>query len=293
MNKFLTILLITLITGMAFSKDFYFYKGKRIDLKPREDKISIILNNENYSEISVKESFKSFLKTGDKLTKVTDKIYLLTFSSPETQIDIQNRISLIMDQKSIVKFSSKTYYGTSRKVIMLPSDRINLRLKNSRDKEKLLSLNILNNCSVAGFSKDERNFIIKTNDNNSIDILDITDIYFNSGLFEYAEPDFVYPEKCLLLSVPNDQYFSSQWALLNTGQLLSTGSSFSLYGDAPTVNGIPGADMNVSAAWDYTTGSEKKRDICCLDMMHLMIWMDQQLMLEITEHPRLDSQEQL
>lgn len=256
MNKFLTILFITLISGMAFSKDFYFYKGKRIDLKPREDKISIILNNENYSEITVKESFKNILKAGDKLTKVTDKIYLLTFSSPETQTDIQNRISLIMDQKSIVKFSSKTYYGTSRKVIMLPSDRINLRLKNSRDKEKLLSLNILNNCSLDGFSKDERNFIIKTNDNNSIDILDITDIFFNSGLFEYAEPDFIYPEKCLLLSVPNDQYFSSQWALLNTGQLLSTGSSFSLYGDAPTVNGIPGADMNVSAAWDFTTGSE-------------------------------------
>ena len=99
MNKFLTILFITLISGMAFSKDFYFYKDKRIDLKPREDKISIILNNENYSEISVKESFKSILKAGDKLTKVTDKIYLLTFSSPETQTDIQNRISLIMDQK--------------------------------------------------------------------------------------------------------------------------------------------------------------------------------------------------
>ena len=109
MNKFLTILFITLISGMAFSKDFYFYKGKRIDLKPREDKISIILNNENYSEISVKESFKSFLKTGDKLTKVTDKIYLLTFSSPKTQINIHNRIILINDQKSNVKLTKKTY----------------------------------------------------------------------------------------------------------------------------------------------------------------------------------------
>ncbi|MBS1550976.1 MAG: S8 family serine peptidase [Bacteroidetes bacterium] len=256
MNKFLTILLITLLSGTAVPKDYYFYKGKRIDLKPREDKISIILNKETFSELSVRENFRSILKTGDKLTKITNKIYLLTFKLPETQDEILNRIKLVMDQTSIVKSSAKVYYGTSKKVTMLLSDRINLRLRNSRDKEKLFSLNILNNCSVAGNSKDERNFTIKTNDNITSDILDLADKYFNSGLFEYSEPDFIYPEGCLMLSVPNDQYFNSQWALTNTGQLLSTGSAFSMYGDASTVNGIPGSDMNVPAAWDFTTGSE-------------------------------------
>jgi len=37
---------------------------------------------------------------------------------------------------------------------------------------------------------------------------------------------------------PNDEFFSSEWSMLNTGQ----------------AGGIPGTDIDATAAWDYTTG---------------------------------------
>lgn len=256
MNKFLTILFLVFISSISLSRDHYYYKDKRIDLIPREDKIALILKSGNFSEQTVRSEYARFFKGGDVLKKVTDKIYLLNFESSKSQIEIQNLLKLLSEQNSLTKKATQVYYGNSRKVTQIPSDKINLRLKNVRDKEKLFSLNILYHCIVEGNSKDERNFILKTNDNSSADILELAGTYFESGLFEYAEPEFIYPEGCLLLSVPNDQFYSKQWALKNNGQLLTTGSSFSVYGDASTVNGIPGSDMNVEEAWNFSTGSE-------------------------------------
>ncbi len=50
----------------------------------------------------------------------------------------------------------------------------------------------------------------------------------------YIEPNYVYEAE----AVPNESWFSQQWALLNTGQ----------------TGGTPGADINATAAWDLATG---------------------------------------
>jgi hypothetical protein len=84
--------------------------------------------------------------------------------------------------------------------------------------------------------------------------LELSDIYYNSSIFEYVEPNFLYPEFCLLNYTPNDTYYSSQWALNNTSQSVPTGGNTSA-GDGSTATGIAGADMRVSQAWDYTLGS--------------------------------------
>jgi subtilisin family serine protease len=45
-------------------------------------------------------------------------------------------------------------------------------------------------------------------------------------------------------AVPNDTYFSNQWNLRNTGQMMPDGGF-----------GTPGSDINVEPAWDISTGS--------------------------------------
>src|SRR5262249_42343573 len=57
---------------------------------------------------------------------------------------------------------------------------------------------------------------------------------------EYAEPDYV----VYAAAVPNDPWFSNQWALRNVGQAVN-GSA----------GGTTGADVHASAAWDIATGS--------------------------------------
>ena len=71
-----------------------------------------------------------------------------------------------------------------------------------------------------------------------------------SAAVEYAEPDFtgygagtaVAPAQHSPALMPNDPQFNSQWGLLNTGQKIVN------------TPGTPGADINITPAWDITTG---------------------------------------
>jgi subtilisin family serine protease len=63
--------------------------------------------------------------------------------------------------------------------------------------------------------------------------------YMSDPNVEYAEPNYMMH----IVQIPNDQYFSQQWALLNTGQF---------------ANSTPNADISAPKAWDISTGS---RDI--------------------------------
>lgn len=68
-------------------------------------------------------------------------------------------------------------------------------------------------------------------------LLDRLQALKSSGLFEYVQPDYVHE----VLATPTDEAFvdGRLWGLLNTGQN----------------GGKPGADIGVTNAWDFSTGS--------------------------------------
>lgn len=252
---FKTLILLLLILPLkAFSVDYYIYNGSRIELKERHDKIALILKN-NFDENYIRNEIGNLINGNDKITTPLSGICLISFSLPKSSAEINDLTEQLSRQTGILKFVTKVYYGTSKQVTQIPADRFIVRLKNPDDKNKLDIFNIENNCTIIGNTKDGKVYFIKTNSSVSKNSLDMSEIYLSKGIFEYAEPDFIFPEKCLMMSVPNDQYFPSQWSLNNTGQTLQTGSGFLFYGDSLTVKGIPDADMNVTEAWDITTGS--------------------------------------
>ena len=254
----LLFLFLILIPISAFSVDHYYYDSKKTDLDIRPDKIAVILNNV-YSDVTVRNKINSYMGTGDELKRVIDYVYLISFSEMKTDAEIQGYLDNINSQKDIVKFVTKVYYGSSKSVTQIPSDVFIVKLKNPAYKEMLDIMNIQNNCAVLGNISNENGFLLRSNSGISKNGLELADEYYASGIFEYAEPDFLYPDKCLLLSIPNDLFFNSQWALRNTGQPVLTGSPFLFQGDASTVSGIPGSDMKVTEAWDFTTGSPSVR----------------------------------
>jgi len=67
------------------------------------------------------------------------------------------------------------------------------------------------------------------------DIISIVDDYSSCPDVEYAEPNGIF----YLFGIPNDENFSKQWALQNTGQN----------------GGTPDADIDAPEAWDIETGS--------------------------------------
>ncbi|MEO8664231.1 MAG: S8 family serine peptidase [Ignavibacteria bacterium] len=252
--KFKLLILLLSLPVYTFSSDYYYYQGKRIELQAREDKIAIILNN-NYSENFVRSKLNMLLGSGVELKKALPEVYTINFSGAKGPGEIDNFLIILEGQKELIKIATKVYYGSSKSVIQIPTDHFMVRLKNKNDLEKFNTLNIKNNCTVIRNVSNEITFLIRSNTGDSRNGLELSEAYYSSGMFEYSEPDFLYPERCLLHSIPNDIFFSQQWSLNNTGQLLQTGSWSFFQGDQATVTGIPGSDMSVAKAWDHTTGS--------------------------------------
>ncbi len=247
--------ILSTIPILAFSADSYIYKGERIQLTPRFDQAAVVLKND-YPDSYIRNRVGGLLSLSDELKHALPGVILIKFSSKKQSAELEGILHNLSEAKDLVKVATKVYYGSSRQVTQIPGDRFVVRLRSKDDIEKLNTINRKNQCSTEGKFGDGLSFIIKSDNNVELNALELSDKYFSEGIFEYASPDFIYPDKCLLQSIPNDPYFPSQWALQNTGQLLNTGSPFFQCGDKPTVNGIPGADMNVASAWDFTTGSQ-------------------------------------
>jgi hypothetical protein len=74
----------------------------------------------------------------------------------------------------------------------------------------------------------------------SLDVAALLATLQQRGDVEYAEPNYIVHA---IGTVPNDTYFAYLWGLQNTGQLIGS------------QNGLPGADIGATLAWDVTRGS--------------------------------------
>ncbi|MBS1746850.1 MAG: S8 family serine peptidase [Bacteroidetes bacterium] len=106
----------------------------------------------------------------------------------------------------------------------------------------VMQLNVLINqhdCKMMrSYMFDNATFIIGAGNKNGYDGLKMANIFFESGLFEFSEPDL---ENYQMKDDPNDPLYYLQWDHKNTGS-------------ADQYNGVPGADMNVDSAWGITKG---------------------------------------
>ncbi len=251
-NLALLILVFFFLKG-AHSQSYYYYQGSRIDLEQRTDKMAIVLNSSLLTKEYLLNSMSDLVGNSGDVKEASQNVYLVNFKETKSQGEIDNLILNLSSRDAKIKFSTPVYFGESQRVTQIPTDEFVVRLRNVSDKEKLDVINAENNVSLIGNVGDERGFLLKSNNDVRANALVLSNIYYRSGLFEFAEPNFMYPEYCLLNSTPNDANYPQQWALNNTGQSVPTGNNSD--GDASTVTGIPNADMNVDLAWDFTLGS--------------------------------------
>lgn len=225
-----------------------------IDLKPRTDHAAVIMRN----EISAGEAgriLRPYLGSSDEISLISPGIFLVKFSDRKTVEAIEQFGLIVTSAESAVKNASLTFYGSSMKVIQVASDKLIAKLRNNSDLQRFEMLNAELGCTVEGNVNGSLGFLLKMNSSNSSNVLDVCEEYYLSGIFEYVQPEFIYPGGKLLHAVPNDQFFSHQWALHNSGQLIQTGSTFQTFGDASSVYGLPDSDMDLPEAWDLTSGS--------------------------------------
>ena len=255
MKRFILLsILTTVLSVFSFSQDYYFYEGKRIELTKRLDKIAIILNKTDFTKNTIEQTLKTQINSLSDLKELTENLYLINFSDPVSEAEINQQISTLQTLNELVKFATPVYFGESRKVAQIPTDEFIVKLIDANNKTKLDEINDQYNIEIKWKINDENTFVLKSRNGVRLNALQLSEIYFQTGYFEYCEPNFGYPENCLFNYTPNDTQYPNQWVINNTGQSTPTGGNSST-GDLTNSAGIPDADMDVNLAWDYTKGN--------------------------------------
>ncbi len=251
--KYLFILIVSLLLVKPLIAYNSVSAQRTFDLKERNDKVVVVLNQYGSSRISVENELKNLVSKEDEVKEAINNIYTINFKGIGSELKMRSAIAKLSSRNDLIKFAAPVYHGSSSDITVVCADEFIVRLKNISDKAKIDFLNEKNGVTILGNVTDEKGFYLKTKNGVSKSSIVLSDEYFQSGLFEYCEPNFIYPEGSTLCFNPNDTRFGGQWNLNNTGQTVKSSSSSN--GDVTTFNGLAGSDMNLPEAWDYTTGS--------------------------------------
>lgn len=127
------------------------------------------------------------------------------------------------------------YPATGRS--LLPTEEILVKLGADTSPEALANVAAAQSVSVVRavpYTTDE--YVLRI-DNPKSDPVAISRALYESGLFHWAEPNFI--QHMHPMAAPNDPRFGQQWHLENTGAL----------------GGTPGADVKAPAAWSVEPGN--------------------------------------
>ena len=248
MNRILSFVFLAIglfvFSGLGYGQQaqYYYYGSKKITLSQSSTQV--------YARVAVqeKEAVKQLLQQNFAIDR-------------EDMVSLQHEGSLLIDLKtpnsnrvtSIVnslKSSGKALLV--RPALVAPDGKAQIidegfyvKLKPGTSYLQLSGLAAQYHCSVEKqYAYNSKTYILKAGAQNNYDAIAMANLFFESGLFEYAEPDFQVLN--MLQSTPNDPLYNLQWAANNTGA-------------TNQYNGTVGADIDLDEAWDITQGNSAIR----------------------------------
>ncbi len=216
MKRFIIILICTLsVSFHAYSNDYYYwYQGKQIPLRQgsrfyviydaKESKSSLQVIEGGYLSLSKEAQFKWGIVSEQTLANAKNVLYQMpSFVSSDTTQD------------------------------MFVTHRFYVKLKRQDD------IILLNNLVEQYQAEIEQEgdfplwYIIRCGSCSQYNALSLANIFYESGLFAVAEPEFI---NAIHLDCVNDPKFSQQWNLKNTGQWFESYSGIDInYCDAHAI----------------------------------------------------------
>lgn len=218
---------------------FYYYKGQKLFFNVSYTQM-VIGVTEGYSLTELKIAISMQAKIAADSVKQTPVKNQFVIKLYETAIETQGK-SLVANMAGNVKilYIRPCMVGMNGKLSSYGNDFI-VKLKNATSAEQFQDFLQQQKCNIVrAYMFDKGTFIISAGHAYHYDALKAANVFFESGLFEYAEPDIsIYNATD---APPNDPLYYLQWNHKNTGS-------------AAQYYGTPGADMNVDSAWGITKG---------------------------------------
>ncbi len=224
--KYLIFILSLFYVSSVQAQDFYYYKNEKINLN-KIDKQFYVELVQNTSDRFIENNINS---------KAFESVNALgigfTIQTPQSKRDLIENPSVSIANPIYINSTNQRFSFKNEIIIKLKEDT---QLDRLESKLKKTAWTI-----CAQYEHGYNTYIICDESGKGEDILVLANELFESGHYEFAEPNFVVenPE----LYVPNDPQLELQYSVDNDG---------SAYGGD---SGVFGSDMNVLDAWDYTTG---------------------------------------
>ncbi len=236
-------------------KQFYYYKGEKFYLEVDYSRISVVSEGKfnagntkgstNSSTFNVKNEGKSYTNQHvvpvDEFSKTMQnkEIFISEIEFPETlkQADYYGIIQQLKKEDNVVK-TMPAYTVSGQKLGI--SNNFYVKLFKEEDRNNLFKLAGKYAIQVLGYNEFMPLwFTLSCDRESALNSIDAANLFYESGLFECAEPELLYHN----LLASNDQYFSNQWGLKNTGQHCN----------------FSNLDIRAENAWSITTGSQNVR----------------------------------
>lgn len=223
--------ILILFANIVKAQDFYYAGSKKVILVRSSEKIVVLNNNgitvQNALSLSGIGVLDAKVLSSNKYSSIIQIIAGNTTTFKEKLTSSQTVKAVF----PVVKTHLGVELGLTDRVVLKFKGSVNSSEQNSLIAQQLLTLvssSSFGNVYTVGYSKDA---------------LKVANAIFESGLVEYAHPDFLIEMKQNAF-IPNDPYFTNQYNLHNIGQVFNDGHS-----------GTPDADVDAPEAWDITKGN--------------------------------------
>ena len=271
MKKIFFTLSLLLIISISFaqnksnSANFYYYGNQKITFK--ESKSKLFLRVPENRLVEVKKMLSTSFQLDEKnITPLAEpRLFVVDIKKDDADFikAIINEIRL-WGKAEIVRPALVSKDGKNQII----DEGFYVKLNTGVSYQQLSSFALNKACTIiAQYKYDDRTYILKAGEQNHYDGLALANIFYKSGLFEYAEPDFQVldmlnksefketisttqsrPNNSIFgkTSTPNDPYFPLQWAAVNNGSVIQ-------------FSGTVGADIDLDEAWNISKGSSTIR----------------------------------
>lgn len=245
---FIIFLLFTGIGGFAQPQggsQYYYFGNKKILLKQSTERIYLRLPPGEV--LTVKQLLKTNFQMSEKVfSTLADDRFMVIRLSEDNKAGIQKEVFSYLEGSNKAEIVRMAFTANDGKDVVV-DERFYVKLKSHVTVSALQAFMAQQHCEMdQQYQYDARTYLIKATAANDFDGLRMANKFYESGLFEYSEPDFRTLDMLHEVPPATDPLYNRQWAHLNDGSPVQ-------------FNGTVGADMDVDEAWAVTMGSPSIR----------------------------------